>query len=163
MRFTLIVGIASALLAVGPALAGSVAVSLDHPENFSDARDNLRTREDVGHAIGEHLKALGQRYLPAEQALEVTLLDVDLAGEMKPQLRIGQDIRVLRGRADWPRVSLRYTLRSGDKVVAQRDEVVSDMNYMTHQYSATNRDDALYFEKRMLTEWFRDRFAPDRH
>lgn len=160
MRYTLMI---TAALLAGPALAANVDVKLDHPENFADARDNLRSKDDVGKALAEHLQALGSKNLPADQKLEITIRDIDLAGDMRPRFRTGQDVRIIRGRADWPRVDLSYVLRSGDKVLSQGSESIADMNYTMNQSYSAGSQDAFFYEKRMLTKWFRERLAPDMH
>jgi hypothetical protein len=67
-----------------------------------------------------------------------------------------RDTRVLRGRADWPSIQLRYTLREGDKVLKSGEDRLTDMNYLMHSLRASH-DSPLPYEKRMLDHWFRDR------
>jgi hypothetical protein len=86
------------------------------------------------------------------------VLDVDLAGRMYPR-RGGDEIRVMNGGADWPRLHLRYTLEAGGQLLRSGDDELSNMNYQDriNRYGA---DDALRYEKQMLDEWFAKRFAP---
>jgi len=136
----------------------TVAVSFTRPENYADMGqypEDMRTQMDE---IEAHLKQLGQRYLPPDQSLKIEVLDVDLAGRIGPPTRPGSSTRVLRGKADWPRIKLHYVLEAGGRVLLDREESVADMDYLRH----ANRHYAgqsLSFEKQMLDDWFRQRFS----
>ena len=153
--------LAMALLAIaGLAQAGVVEVTYIEPEKFTDAGRG-RSLEEVQVALSGHLKKLGEKALPAQQKLTIEVLDVDLAGEVRPTRRMWPDTRVLSGRADWPQLSLRYTLREGDRVIGRGEDRLSDMNYLfTGRMDSQRNADTLPYEKRMLTEWFNQRFAP---
>jgi hypothetical protein len=151
------------LVAVSGAFAAPAAspVEVTHGDirRFQDVGTSARDEEDNVRRLSEHLQALGRRYLPAGQTLKVELLDVDLAGETRPQVRAGQDVRVARGGADWPRIQLRYTLTGADgSTLRSAEESVADMNYLRHIPRAKS-DDPLRHEKRMLEGWFKARFA----
>lgn len=155
MRRTLI--LIAALASAAAASAGTVDVKFIDPEKFTDARDDAHRREDVLKTLEERLKELGQKRLPASQALQVEVLDVDLAGDAFPRVAL-RETRVLRGSADWPRLHLRYTLREGDKVIKSGEDRLSDMNYMMGSLRA-GQDRPLPYEKRMLDNWFDERIA----
>jgi hypothetical protein len=91
--------------------------------------------------------------LPAGQQLKVDVTDIDLAGETSPTRFHGRDVRVLKGRADWPRMNLSYSITQGDKVIKSGQEKLSDMDYQ-HSRSHYANDDALRYEKNMLDQWF---------
>jgi hypothetical protein len=141
--------------------AGTVTVSLVNPVAFSDAGTTRNDKDLNLKALSEHLQALGKRYLPADQNLNVEMLDVNLAGSVRLSRRHGQEFRVLKNGADWPRIALRYTLESNGKTLRSGEETVADMNYL-HGYAGIHRSDPLYYEKRMLDDWFRARFVEGR-
>ncbi|MEK8050431.1 DUF3016 domain-containing protein [Ideonella sp. DXS22W] len=144
-------------LAAGLARAGSVDVSYIAPERHADAGRGLdaeRVRDDLTRLF----QSLGASLLPADQALHIEVLDIDLAGELLPMYRTMQEVRVLRGRADWPRLQLRWTLSRGEQVIDSGSATVSDMAYLDH--GDRHADGPLPYETRMLTQWFRARFAP---
>ena len=146
------------LLAVAAAAhAGTVEVKFIDPDKFTDARDDALRREDVLKTLEERLKQLGAKKLPASQTLQVEVLDIDLAGDAFPRVGL-RETRVLRGRADWPRIHLRYTLREGDKVIRSGDDHLADMNYLMGSLRAS-QDGPLPYEKRMLEHWFDERFV----
>lgn len=144
-------------LASAAAMAGTVDVKFTKPETYVDVRDNLLRRDDVLAMFSDHLTKLGKR-LPEGQTLQIEVLDIDLAGEAWP--RSSRDIRVLRGRADWPRIKLNYSLREGDRVLRSGEEQVSDMNYMMSSMHLASGPYA--YEMRMLDRWFDERILGDR-
>lgn len=152
-------GIAAAALLplVAVAQAGTVDVSYRAEQSFADAGPSTWERKDNLEAIARHLRSLGDR-LPADQRLQVELVDVDLAGHPEPS-RTGRDLRIARGGADWPRITLRYTLTGADgRTLRSGEERVQDMSYLD-RLPATSPADPLGHEKRMLDEWFRYRFG----
>ncbi len=131
--------------------AGQVQVRWVEPEKFADAGRGALDRERTLQALGEHLGRLGRR-LPDGQTLQVEVLDLELAGELEPFSRFHHDVRVLRGRADWPRISLRYTLSDGERTLARGDAQLSDPHYMFRSLRGS-ASGTLAYEKRMLDEW----------
>ncbi|HJV62079.1 MAG TPA: DUF3016 domain-containing protein [Albitalea sp.] len=149
------------LAAAGAAQAGTVNVSFAAKDRFSDAGSTPWDEKANREAIAQYLQTLGPRYLAADQNLKVEILDIDLAGEPRPLARHGRELRVVKGRADWPRITLRYTLESNGKVLRSGEETVSDMSYTSH-VPEPRASEPLHYEKRMLSEWFRKRFTrPD--
>ncbi|MED5618490.1 DUF3016 domain-containing protein [Ideonella sp. BN130291] len=147
------------VLAATAASAGPVDVSFVESTRFSDAGTTRWDEEGNLKTLATHLQTLGQRYLAPGQTLKVEVLDVDLAGMSYPTSR--GNIRVARGRADLPRITLRYSLQGGDQVLRQGEETVTDLDYMNHIRDASENE-SLRHEKRMLTQWFQARFAPAR-
>jgi len=137
---------------------GSVEIAFIAPASYTDAGKDpadSKTNEDT---LARYLQSLGERYLGADQVLKIDVLDVDLAGSMRPSRRGLDDIRIARGGADWPRITMRYSLVEGGKVVQNGEESVADMNYLRH--GADIRDnEPLHYEKRMLADWFKARFV----
>lgn len=146
------------LAAAGLAHAGQVDVSYVEPERYADAGRGIDA-ERVRDTLTQHLRALGEAWLPADQSLHIEVLDIDLAGELRPWITALPDVRVMTGRADWPRIELRYTLSAGERVITSGSERVSDSAYLEHP--ARGHDGvSLPYEAGMLTRWFRERFAP---
>lgn len=144
-------------LASGLARAGSVDVSYVEPERYADAGRGIeaeRVRDDLTRLF----QSLGASLLPADQALHIEVLDIDLAGELRPMYRTMQEVRVLRGRADWPRIQLRWTLSRGEQVLDSGSATVSDLAYLDH--GDRHAEGPLPYETRMLTRWFQQRFMP---
>jgi hypothetical protein len=134
--------------------AGTAEVRFTEPGKFVDAGRGAVETGRTTAALGEHLTALA-RQLPASQVLRVEVLDVDLAGEL--EWHRSQEIRVLKGRADWPRITLRWQLEDGGRPVASGEDRLSDMAYLQTGPGADG--EAFAYEKRMLARWFAERFA----
>ena len=147
------------LLLTGPSAhaAGQVDVQWLAPEKFSDAGRNEMDRAATLQSLTQHLQSLG-RYLPDGQLLHIEVSDLDLAGELLP---LGtQDLRVLRGGADWPRMSLSYRLESQGRTLSKGQIHLSDMGYMRFMgFNAGGKAGELAYEKRMLERWIRSEFG----
>jgi Protein of unknown function (DUF3016) len=147
----------AALLCAGLAQAGTVEVQFEQPDRYTDA-GSQREAVAVQATLRGILQTLGTERLPASQTLRLAITDVDLAGEIAPPSRRMQDVRVMGRTPDWPRISLRYTLREGDRVLAEGSEVVTDMAYLTRSTRMAGHG-SLPYEQRMLSDWFDARFV----
>jgi hypothetical protein len=152
-RLRLSIFLASIALAGG--VQAAVVVTFKAPERYSETGVFRDDGPAAMEQIELHLRRLGQRYLPADQTVRIEVLDMDLAGEQQMGPR-GQDIRVMRGRADWPRIRLRYTWERPNVPAQTAEETVSDMAYLQRTVPSI---EAFAHEKRMLETWFRQRFA----
>jgi hypothetical protein len=158
MKFLSPPSFAALALACSGALAGTVDVVLVDPARFGDAGNTASDQRENLQILSSHLRNLGQRRLPANQALKVEVLDVDLAGTVLPTRRDGSLLRTVRGRADIPRLHLRYALETDGRTVQRGDEWITDLDY-TRGISTYRNSQPLYYEKRMLDTWFAERFA----
>src|SRR5256885_15524960 len=77
-----------------------VKVSFVDAQRYADT-GRFTEPETALYVIEEHLKTLGDRYLPPDQVLKIDVLDVDLAGRRDFLRGRPPEVRVLRGRADW--------------------------------------------------------------
>ena len=145
------------LALVAGAQAATVKVSFIEPEKFIDAGDRPAERDQALAALEAYIVQLGTRMLPADLTLTIEVLDVDLAGRIQ-WLRNGQDKRIIRGGTDWPRITMRYTLSRDGQVQASGTDKLEDLDYTLNLHSARANEN-LYFEKRLLEEWFATRFA----
>ncbi len=151
--------LALALLCAGPALAG-VQVTYQTPERFSDLPFSPAERAAILQQMSEHFDALGKR-LPAGQDLQVEVSDIDLAGRIVHSQRWNEEVRVLRGGADWPRMRFHYRLSEAGRELASGDAELANMDYQQriNRYSSS---DPLRYEKQMLDDWFGKTLAPPR-
>ena len=147
-------------LCTATAWAGSADVSFRRPERFADAGQG-RDAVQVQATLREHLAGLAARYLPAGQTLKVEFTDIDLAGALRPLAHSGQEVRVLRGRADWPQLDLHYTLIDNGQMIASGDEHLADMAYL-QRHGRVHDSAALPYEQRLLSTWFAQRFIGKR-
>jgi hypothetical protein len=145
--------------AAAAAHAGTVEVSFDPAAAFADAGESRSERAANVGALADHLRSLGARLPGSDQVLRVQLLDVDLAGSVRPVGRSAQMLRIVRGSADWPQLRLRYTLLEGDRELRSGEETLSDLNYTWRgaAYGGSSSD-PLRYEKRLVSDWFEARF-----
>jgi hypothetical protein len=141
-------------LATSAALAaGQVEVSFRPADQLADVGRGIDRDRHV-KALADHFKALGAR-LPDGQVLKVEVLDVDLAGELQPWRR-GDEIRVMKGGADWPAMDLRWSLDSGERTLLSGRERIVDMSYLNHPLRSAETGPVAY-EARMIDRWFEER------
>ena len=149
------IGSAAALLASAVAApanaAGKVDVRWLQPERYADAGRSAMERESAMSEIGDFLRQLARR-LPDGQTLSLEITELDLAGELEP---VGwHELRVLRGRADWPRMNVRYTLSAAGSTLRSGEARLSDMGY-----AFSPRQGSLGYEKHMIERWFKAEFV----
>lgn len=147
---------ALAALASGSALAGATVTYVES-DKFVDMPFSPVDRQRVLEDLSSHFAELG-KLLPAGQELKVEVTDLDLAGRIDYARRGANEIRVMRGMADWPRMELRYSLEEGGKVLRSGEAKLADMNYMDHARLAT-ANESLRFEKQMVDDWFSKTFG----
>ena len=150
------VALALAPVLLSPARAAGVKVTFPDAERYADAGATSWEREATQAELAAHLVALGQRLLPADLTLEVEVLEIDLAGTVLPTRR--GDLRIVRGGADWPRLTLRYSLVKDGQVQTAATERLADLAY-TMNLGSRLSSEPLRYEKRLLDDWFRERFA----
>ena len=143
------------------AAPGSVHVSIVGAAGYADAGATPWEIEANAKALAQHLQQLGERELPAGQTLKVEILDVDLAGALRPSSRAGREVRIVKGGADWPSIRLRYTLAVPGRPAQVGQEWLADMNY-SRGFAGASGTEPLHFEKRLLDTWFRARIVEGR-
>lgn len=142
--------------AAAPLLA-SVTVTYGNPDRFTDAGDRNSDPVKVMKELEQHLKTLGDRYLPANANLKIEVLDLDRAG--RPRGNLPTDIRIMTGKGDIPCIDLRYTLELDGKDAQSKRERVCDNDYLRPLGGRFDEHDPVVYEKRMLDQWFQERFA----
>jgi hypothetical protein len=141
------------LLAGLPArAAGQLELRYIEPAHYRDIGHGAYERERNLKSLADYLQSLAAQ-LPDGQTLKLEVLDIDLAGEL--QHHAAQEIRVLRGRADWPQMQLRYTLMQGPVTLKSGDALLSDLGYLDHLRGSESAYGDLPYDKRMLQDWFR--------
>jgi hypothetical protein len=151
-------------LAADPVRAGAerVTVQIPRPEKLTDFKATCigmdeRTRGLLAD-LTQFIRTTGARYVPEGGALEITLTDVDMAGEFEtwrgPQacsVRVMLDIYA-------PRIRLEFRLTDRDGKVARSGERdLRDPLYLTRAVLLSA--DPLRYEKNLLQEWFQREFA----
>jgi Protein of unknown function (DUF3016) len=138
---------------------GTVEVSFVKPEQFADVRSTYQ-RVDDGFlkALATHFQSAAAPHVPDGQTLRIEVLDVDLAGEIRPRFAASYDVRVVGLGADWPRLKFRYSMSSASGAAELAEVQLSDMAY---NFRSTGRysKETLSYERRMIDEWVGKTFA----
>jgi hypothetical protein len=153
-----------ALSVIAPAAGAEVAVRFINPENFKDFTINSgpieAMREDLMHQIGDHLRSLGDQYLPKGDTLELDVEDIDMAGGYEPWRLNMMWTRIMS--SVWPpQITLVYVWKDKDGKLKADDRVmVTDPNYLamvgSKEYAT---QDPLRYEKALLKRWFIQTFG----
>ena len=149
------IALAAAVLAALPAVAG-VTVSFPSLTYTDIGWNGSKEAEDVKNELARYIHALDAKYLKPEDNLWVEVIDVDLAGEVIS--RGPRDRRIVRGGADFPVIVVRYRLERGGKVSNGEDRL-KNMAYQQSTLRVNADNESLHYEKRLLEQWFRERFA----
>ena len=143
--------------------SGPVSVSWNDPATFAELRYAFNRHEAArGHWLTElaaHLRKQAERKLAPGERLELTIVDVDRAGDFEPGRDIAlYDTRILRDIYP-PRMTVQFRhVADGGSVLAEGERKLSDLAYLTG-INPINSTDALRYEKRMIDTWLRRELA----
>ncbi|MET0267112.1 MAG: DUF3016 domain-containing protein [Duganella sp.] len=158
MRPTIKSALAVLLLAGASAAWAEVNVTYVKPDEFMDVPRSEIERERVLKDFSQYFATLDKK-LPAGQQLNIEVLDIDLAGQLWPRRSSGEDIRIMKGGADWPRMQLRYTLLENGKVLRSGEDNISNMMYQ-QRFTRHTSSDPMRYEKQMIDDWFEKAIVP---
>ena len=153
----------SSLPALAIPAAAQVNVRYVAPERFTDAENRFTSGQPLRVTLAEMtriLEDLGRSRLQPGEILDLAALDIDLAGFEQPSAALPTGLRVVRD-ATPPRIRLAYTLRQGRRVLAQGEDVVTDINFLLTSNPRFSSG-ALYYERAVLRDWFARRFPEGR-
>lgn len=149
-------------LSAASAQAGAVEVTYDAAKAHTDAGTTPAQREKNLAALAATLREIGQQRLPATRTLRVELIDVDLTGVVRPGRNTLHDLRVVTGRADGPRIELRYTLldQAGGTIAAGQETLHDPALPRLGDARDSTGGEPLRHERTLLDHWVVTRFAP---
>ncbi|MES1169015.1 MAG: DUF3016 domain-containing protein, partial [Oleiharenicola lentus] len=102
--------------------------------------------------LSDHLKKVAARHMADGQKLEVTITDVDLAGDFIPGNASSQDVRIIK-EIYIPRIKLSFRLLDADgHVLKEGERKLTDLNFMSN-IGLIGRDQPLFYDKALLTDW----------
>lgn len=148
-------------VAVPVAAAGTATVAFVDPDRFTDAgqsRENPSERDlaVLRAELEKHVQELAARYLRDGESVDIEVLDIDLAGRFQPSARLA-DVRIVRD-IDWPRFRVRSTLTRDGVAQPPVEERLSSPSFLM-SINRYGNGDRLRYEKAMLDDWCRERFA----
>ncbi|MEO5628470.1 MAG: DUF3016 domain-containing protein [Thermomonas sp.] len=139
--------------------SGPVSVAWADPASFTEFRRSSNhwaaSEGDWLQQLAQYLRKKSEQRLAAGDRLELTIVDVDRAGEYEPWHGINlQDTRIIRDIYP-PRMTLRFRhLDASGTVVAEGERKLSDPAFLINA-SPINSSDSLRYEKRMIDAWVR--------
>ena len=142
--------------------SGPVSVRWNDPATFTELRHSRNRweseRGDWLNTLAEYLRKRAEAQLAAGERLELTITDLDLAGDYEPWLGLQhQDTRIVRDIYP-PRmtVQVRHFDASG-ALVSEGERKLSDPAFLLGT-TPINDSDPLRYEKRMIDSWLRREF-----
>ena len=151
----------AALAASADKAASAVQVTFAAPEKFTDVKDDYmdtaQGRDALLDELKQHITTRAANYLTAGQRLEITVTDVDLAGDFEPWRGTHfQDVRIVKDLYP-PRVSLQFRLLNADgTVLSEGKRQLQELGYLMTIAMPTG--DPLRYDKEMLNDWLRQEF-----
>lgn len=161
MKRAKLVFMAAMALATAGAQAATVNMQWENPREYRDIRavqDNQkRFEERVIKELEEKFRNEAAK-LPADQTLNISVKDVNLAGEIEyfhPNYPFG--LRVMRN-VDFPQLELSYELLdANDNVIKSGEEKLQDLSYRRNTLTLADRS-ALKYEKALIRQWYEQAF-----
>jgi len=141
---------------------GVVKIVWQSPKDFRDIKSSgeiqSRYEKRLFETLTENINKEAAKILKPNQKLEMTITDVDLAGDMRPTFgATANDLRIIKDIYP-PRITFSYQVLENDKVIIAGDEKLTDMGFMGGIQSLS--DKPFMYETKMLTDWLKKTIAP---
>jgi Protein of unknown function (DUF3016) len=136
-----------------------VTVTFAHPEKYTDLRLSCVSRDTDARSLMADLEAFltatAAPLVPAGQRLEITVTNVDMAGDIESWRGPGRcDVRVMKDTYP-PRIDLTFRLLDGEgKEIRAGTRRLRDSNYLVNAGPSSSIDH-LRYEKALLGDWVR--------
>ncbi len=145
-------------LCSGLAQAGEAKLNWGKFDDFTDIVPSHESKEMFRETIQKEFALVFNhlaKKLPDGFELEVTVTDLDLAGDLRPGMWLGaHEVRVMR-EIYWPRMNFSFELRNEKKeVIAKGVEQLRDMDYL-RRVRMPSGNTSFEFEEKMIQEWFK--------
>lgn len=143
-----------------------VSVTWQEPDDYRDIDPANQTRGAFRKSLFKNLENYFNELaegLPEGATWDITVTDLDLAGQVWPASFIGfstagSDVRLVK-RVDIPRIAFSYTLKDASGAeIKSADVSIKDMGFMDN-IGQRNRWDNFRYEKHMLAEWFEEELS----
>lgn len=141
---------------------GIVKIVWQNPKGFRDIESSgeIQSRYETRlfETLTKNVNKEALKILKQNQKLEITVTDVDLAGDMRPTFgATTNDMRIVTDIYP-PRMTFSYQVLENGKVIIAGDEKLADMSFLSNVQSQT--DKPFMHETEMLTDWLKKNIAP---
>ncbi|MCG7531296.1 DUF3016 domain-containing protein [Psychrobium sp. MM17-31] len=156
--------IATALFCLS-AQAAEVKVEFVKKEQFKDIdsganQSQARFEEKLFSVLESTFKKQGEKQLPKDMTLDVSVLDIDLAGHVARGLGMGQDIRQVSDK-DFPRILFYMILRDKNNNIVFQGRQNLKNNDMKHgEFRMKGSQSDFYMETMLIDKWFDQALVP---
>lgn len=152
MAFVPVCALASGTSSAAP----TVSVHYAHPQQFTEARKarmaGVFVQEDYLSILKKYIRKRAARILAPGQRLDITVTDVDLAGEYEPWLGPQMSrIRIIRDMYP-PRIDLHFTLYAADGSVLRKGSRKLVGLGVMDSVPASDQE-PLRYEKALIDRW----------
>ncbi len=139
--------------------AGPISVAWADPATFTELRySRNRWSSERGSwltDLAKYMRKRAETQLPAGDHLQLTIVDIDRAGDYEPWRGPGQqDIRIIRDIYP-PRMTVQYKrFDASGQLIAEGERKITDQAFLINA-TPLNDTDPLRYEKRMIDSWLR--------
>lgn len=135
-----------------------VKVEWQSPENYQDIRPAQELRSAFHRRTLARFDRIFERLseqLPPGYRWEITVTNVDLAGEVLPTQGMGGGMIRIVQPIFFPQMALSFKIiDSNNAVVLEEQTEIKDMNF-SNRIVRARMNEPLHFERQMLERWFR--------
>ncbi len=137
--------------------AGNVSVTWQSPDHFTDIKSSgelqSRFQNRLFKNLTKNLNKEASKVLKANQKLNITVTNVDLAGDVRPSFNAGaSDIRVVKGVYP-PRFKFSYSVTQDGKTIAKGKESITDLGFLDRIKPAFEHQ--FQYETHLLNDWMK--------
>jgi len=157
---TLAASVLIALAAIGATVAnaGEVTVTWQEPGKYTDIRAGEQNKEQFEAALFKNFDGIFAelaKKLPDGVHWQVTVTDLDLAGDVMPIGTSGREMRIVK-QNDRPAISFTSKLLDADnKVINEAQVELKDPNFFSRSAAIIGKDRKTYpYEEFMINQWF---------
>ena len=123
---------------------------IDSGANQSQARFEERLFSEFESMFKKH----GEKQLPDDMTLDISILDIDLAGHVARGLGMGQDIRQVTD-TDFPRILFYMILKDKNKnIVFQGRQNLKNEEMKHGEFRMKGSQSDFYMERMLIDKWF---------
>ncbi|GIU21804.1 DUF3016 domain-containing protein [Shewanella schlegeliana] len=141
---------------------GNVNILWQTPNDYSDIEATIGLQSTFEQylftQLTDELGKLANKHLANDQQLDLTVTNVDLAGDVQPTFgATTNDIRVISDLYP-PKISFDYALTQNGKIIKSGSEKLNNMGFLFGIQPITN--DAFPYERDLLLDWFKKTIMP---